>query len=44
MMLSFVTVTLTVVFVAPAGIVAVRGVVLKSLPLMTRHYSVNVMN
>ena len=32
-MLSFVTATLTVVLVAPAGIVAMRGVVLKSLPL-----------
>ena len=31
-MLSFVTATLTVVLVAPAGIVAMRGVVLKSLP------------
>ena len=33
-MLSFVTATLTVVLVAPAGIVAMRGVVLKSLPLI----------
>ena len=32
--LSFVTATLTVVLVAPAGIVALRGVVLKSLPSM----------
>ena len=32
-MLSFVTATLTVVLVAPAGIVAMRGAVLKSLPL-----------
>ena len=32
-MLSFVTATLTVVLVAPAGIVAMRGVVLKSSPL-----------
>ena len=32
-MLSFVTTTLTVVLVAPAGIVAMRGVVLKSLPV-----------
>ena len=31
-MLSLVTATLTVVLVAPAGIVAVRGIVLKSLP------------
>ena len=31
-MLSFVTATLTVVLVAPAGIVAMREVVLKSLP------------
>ena len=31
-MLSFVTATLTVVLVAPAGIVAMRGVVSKSLP------------
>ena len=30
-MLSFVTATLTVVLVAPAGNVAVRGVVLKSI-------------
>ena len=32
-MLSFVTATLTVVLVAPARIVTLRGVVLKSLPL-----------
>ena len=32
-MLSFVTATLTVVLVAPAGIVAIREEVLKSLPM-----------
>ena len=32
-MSSFVTATITVVLVAPAGIVAVRGVVLKSSPI-----------
>ena len=32
-MLSFVTATLTVVLVAPAGIIAMRGVMLKSSPL-----------
>ena len=32
-MLSFVTATLTVVLVAPTEIVAMRGVMLKSLPL-----------
>ena len=33
-MLSFVTATLTVVLVAPAGIVAMRGVLLKSFPAL----------
>ena len=42
-MLSFVTATLTVVLVAPAGIVAVRGVVLKSAPAMRRYHNMNVM-
>ena len=33
-MLSFVTATLTVVLVAPAGIVAMKGAVLKSLSVV----------
>ena len=37
-MLSFVTATLTVVLVAPAGIVALRGAVLKSLPVYRHCY------
>ena len=39
-MLSFVTATLTVVLVAPAGIVAIREVVLKSLPAL----NINIVN
>ena len=41
-MLSSVTATLTVVLVALAGIVALRGVVLKSLPVR-RYHNMNVM-
>ena len=40
-MLSFLTATLTVVLVAPAGIIAVMVIVLKSLPLMRKHYNMN---
>ena len=41
-MLSFVTATLTVMLVAPAGIVTVRGVALKSLSIK-RNYINNIM-